>query len=124
MMVQDQKEISIKMIGDYLLKGWTLTDFGCPDCNTPLMRSRGGEIVCTFCCQKPIQKETIVAAPAVSVVEADPLIVSDSDFKSNIEQKLSNISQEMLLCKDYDQIKVMIDTANSLIDLISKSQRL
>lgn len=120
MMVQDQKEISIKMIGDYLLKGWTLTDFGCADCNTPLMRSRGGETVCTFCCQRPIQKETVLAVQTVK----DESITSNSDFQSNIKQKLLNISQDMLLCKDYDQIKLMIDTANSLITLISNSQKL
>ena len=120
-MAQDQRENSIKMIGDYLLKGWTLTDLGCSDCDTPLMRSRSGEIVCTFCCQNPVpvkEEDTILDK------EADQKEFSSSDFKSNIKQKLDEISQEILLCNDHDQIKIMVGTANSLVDLISKSQKI
>ena len=116
MMVQDQKETSIKMIGDYLLRGWTLTDLACLDCDTPLMRSRAKETVCTFCCQNPIQEEPVLEQVLQSVNVS-------SDFQLNVQQKLLKISQDMLLCNDYDQIKIMIETANSLIDLISNSQK-
>lgn len=120
MTAQDQRENSIKMIGDYLLKGWTMTDLGCSDCDTPLMRSRSGEIVCTFCCQKPVEKPIVLANAAEKSVDQS----ADSDFQSNIRQKLVKISQDILLCNDYNLIKIMIDTANSLIELIEKSQKI
>jgi uncharacterized Zn finger protein (UPF0148 family) len=125
---QDQREKSIKMIGDYLLKGWTLTDLGCSNCDTPLMRSRGGDIVCTFCCQKPVEKPVALELPlAKEIVLEKPIDskeYSSSDFKSNINKKLDKISQDILLCSDYDQIKTMVETANALIDLIAKSQQI
>jgi uncharacterized Zn finger protein (UPF0148 family) len=127
MTAQDQREKSIKMIGDYLLKGWTLTDLGCSNCDTPLMRSRGGEIVCTFCCQNPVENPVVLEQPSAKNIvldkAIDPKDSSSSDFKSNIKQKLDKISQDILLCSDYDQIKTMVDTANALIDLIAKSQQ-
>ena len=133
----DQKENAIKLIGDYLLKGWTLTDFGCCDCNTPIMRSRSGEEVCTFCSQNPIRKVLVAEPEAILQVLEEPIVPkspkvvkgsqdsqSGSEVQSNFKTKLLNISQEMLSCKDYDQIKKMIDASKSLIELISSSQQL
>ncbi|KAJ3318779.1 hypothetical protein HDV06_007030 [Boothiomyces sp. JEL0866] len=55
MTTETDRELAIKRIGEYLLKGWVLTDVPCRNCKVPTLRTKNRATVdfCTVCDLEP-----------------------------------------------------------------------
>ena len=73
------------LLGQYLLKGWTLLQEHCPQCIVPLMRNPQGTMVCVLCNSNVVKDNT---------ASQSPKNINNSDVDTKIEDNYSYINRK------------------------------
>jgi uncharacterized Zn finger protein (UPF0148 family) len=87
-----RQDIGIQRIGDYLLKGWVLTDQGCTRCNIPTMRTKDRQQVgfCVLCDDKlnPIPLNLDENVPLNNTLD-------ESVYEEDLDELLASVDQNI-----------------------------
>ena len=107
-----------KLIGEYLLKGWTLMGETCSkDCNVPLMRSRDkSSLICVGCGVDFMKKPLLKSDEEIHATNSQ--VQSDSDnLLSVVDGKIKWLVSEVAASTSLEHLNVLVDTLSKFVTL-------
>ncbi|KAJ3275527.1 hypothetical protein HDV01_000354 [Terramyces sp. JEL0728] len=84
MTTEADRDLAIKRIGDYLLKGWVLTDTPCRNCQIPTLRTKDSSTV-EFCTVCQLASEEVVN----NDIDDDLLKKKEMEYKKLLDLELN-----------------------------------
>jgi len=97
-----------KIMGTYLLKGYTLLDSHCQTCQTPLMKAKSSELYCIYCNEINTHPTHNNSKNTKSSIESNVAMIED------IKENSSKTSHTRPNDKTIDSFKVNTDTSEDI----------
>ena len=110
-----------KLIGEYLLKGWTLLGENCANgCNVPLMRSRDkSSLVCVSCGTDFLKAKPAAAVEVAPASKCDTKVpaISTPNLSAVLDAKIEWIMREIEVSKSVSDLSALVDLLSKFLTL-------
>ena len=126
-------ESSDKLVSDMaqeLLKGATLTDVICPECDTPLLRNKNGETYCAKCKRPVIMVDSAHPAPQQSSPPTSspntptPSTTTLGILQQVLQQKVTELTNLLAQTQDPKTAYQILETIDKLLEVYQKSRQI
>ncbi|KAI2805361.1 hypothetical protein BLOT_004357 [Blomia tropicalis] len=133
-MTADQRNLVTKLLGEYMLKGFTLLDSHCDSCLTPLMKRRDEKSFCVFCdiISKPeASSQTPESEQKIVTQKIENIEPKCDDFKSSLDltikcivKKLEWCCKKLESCDSIEECMKLNQLIQSTLETLEKMEKL